>query len=164
MSSGIPNSEQARGINNNEPPATPEAPQADNVATKLNSRAVGMSIGIPKVAAVAIVITVIVIAAPSIFIVAPRGIETHYYTDNSLDLGACVNKALVKKIPYTTNRGLLRSRFYVINHTIAPAILVEIGFISNPDERKSLISSQRKQQTAEGIADGIIEYFNSTKK
>ena len=95
---------------------------------------------------------------------SPKGIETHYYTDESLMLGTCVNKALTKKISYTTNRGLLRSRFYVINHTIAPAILVEIGFISNPDERKSLISSQRKQQTAEGIADGIIEYFNSTKK
>ena len=73
------------------------------------------------------------------------------------------NKTLAKKVPYTTNRGLLRSRFYVINHTAVPAILVEIGFISNPEERKSLTTPQRKQQTAEGIADGIVEYFNTKK-
>ncbi len=94
---------------------------------------------------------------------SPKGIETHYYTDDSLDLGVAVNKALTKKIHYTTNRGLLRSRFYVINHTAVPAILVEIGFISNTEERNSLITPQRKQQTAEGIAEGIIEYFNSQK-
>lgn len=94
---------------------------------------------------------------------SPKGIETHYYTDESLDLGVAVNKALTKKINYTTNRGLLRSRFYVINHTAAPAILVEIGFISNTEERNSLVTPQRKQQTAEGIAEGIVEYFNSQK-
>lgn len=94
---------------------------------------------------------------------APKGIETHYYTDDSLDLGVAVNKALTKKINYTTNRGLLRSRFYVINHTEVPAILIEIGFISNTEERNSLITTQRKQHTAEGIAEGILEYFKSKK-
>ena len=94
---------------------------------------------------------------------SPKGIETHYYTDDSLDLGVAVNKALTKKISYTTNRGLLRSRFYVINHTAVPAILVEIGFISNTEERNSLITPQRKQQTAEGIAEGILEYFKTKK-
>lgn len=94
---------------------------------------------------------------------SPKGIETHYYTDDSLDLGVAVNKALTKKINYTTNRGLLRSRFYVINHTEVPAILVEIGFISNTEERNSLITTQRKQQTAEGIAEGILEYFKTKK-
>lgn len=94
---------------------------------------------------------------------SPKGIETHYYTDDSLDLGVAVNKALTKKINYTTNRGLLRSRFYVINHTEVPAILVEIGFISNTEERNSLITPTRKQQTAEGIAEGILEYFKTKK-
>lgn len=93
----------------------------------------------------------------------PKGIETHYYTDDSVDLGALVNASLTRKISYTANRGLLKSRFYVINHTEAPAILVEIGFISNTEERNSLITPQRKQQTAEGIAEGIFEYFNSKK-
>ena len=40
-----------------------------------------------------------------------------------------------------------------------PAVLCEIGFISNDDERNQLISEDRKQKTAKAIADGIIEYI-----
>jgi len=90
---------------------------------------------------------------------SPRGIETHYYHDNSLDLADAVHKNLIRKIPNTTNRGLLKSRFYVINHTTVPAILVEIGFISNNAERYELTTQQRQQATAEGIAEGIIEFL-----
>lgn len=94
---------------------------------------------------------------------APKGIETHYYTDESLDLAVTVHNGLTKKIDETPNRGLSRSRFYVINHTEVPAILLEIGFISNDEERNELITPRRKQRTAEGIVEGIIEYFNSKK-
>ena len=91
---------------------------------------------------------------------SPKGIETHYYNENSLELANCVHTGLIKKISGTPNRGLLKSRFYVINHTTVPAVLVEIGFISNPDECRELVTPQRKQATAEGIAGGIIEYLN----
>ena len=37
MSPGIPNIEHAMGINRREPPATPDAPQAANVESKLNN-------------------------------------------------------------------------------------------------------------------------------
>ncbi|MCR5265325.1 MAG: N-acetylmuramoyl-L-alanine amidase [Cyanobacteria bacterium RUI128] len=93
----------------------------------------------------------------------PRGIETHYYHDNSLELADYVHRNLTKKISHTTNRGLFKSRFYVINHTTVPAILVEIGFISNTAERNELITNQRQQTTAEGIADGIIEYLKNNR-
>jgi len=96
-------------------------------------------------------------------VTSPRGIETHYYHDNSLELANSVHTKLIKKVSTTPNRGLLKSRFYVINHTTVPAILVEIGFISNPNERYELTTSQRKQATAEGIAEGIIEYLNKQK-
>ncbi|MCM1265454.1 MAG: N-acetylmuramoyl-L-alanine amidase [Candidatus Gastranaerophilales bacterium] len=94
---------------------------------------------------------------------SPKGIETHYYNDNSLELANCVHTKLTKKISNTSNRGLLKSRFYVIKNTTVPAILVEIGFISNTSERNELTTPQRKQATAEGIAEGIIEYLNSQK-
>ena len=57
------------------------------------------------------------------------------------------------------NRGLFKSKFYVINHTTAPAILLEIGFMSNPIERVQLITDFRKQATAKAIAEGIDDYF-----
>jgi len=87
------------------------------------------------------------------------GIETHYYHQNSLNLAHTVHESLISFIK-TIDRGLFRSRFYVINHTSTPAILVEMGFISNDCERAELVGEQRKQQTAEAIANGILKYLN----
>ncbi|MFA7658360.1 MAG: N-acetylmuramoyl-L-alanine amidase [Candidatus Gastranaerophilaceae bacterium] len=87
------------------------------------------------------------------------GIETHYYHQNSLDMAQTIHSSLVSYVK-SKDRGLFKSRFYVINHTNAPAILVEIGFISNDEERAELVSEKRKQQTAKAIADGILKYLN----
>ena len=87
------------------------------------------------------------------------GIETHYFHQDSLDLAQTVHECLVSAVK-SKDRGLFRSKFYVINHTTVPAILVEIGFISNNAERAELVSEQRKQQTAKAIADGILKYLN----
>lgn len=87
------------------------------------------------------------------------GIETHYYHPNSLNLAHTIHESLISFIK-TIDRGLFRSRFYVINHTETPAILVEMGFLSNTNERCELITEKRKQQTAEAIANGILRYLN----
>ena len=89
---------------------------------------------------------------------APNGLETHYYKDNSLQLAKTVHASLLNNIK-ANNRGLFKSKFYVINHTTAPAILIEIGFISNTAERAQLVSESRKQATAKAIAEGIHEYL-----
>lgn len=91
------------------------------------------------------------------------GLETHYYHENSLDLAQTVHASLISYIN-SRDRGLFKSRFYVINHTTVPAILVEIGFISNDKERAELVSEQRKQQTANAIAEGILKYLNSIRR
>lgn len=78
MSFDIPNKPHASGINNKEPPATPDAPHAQTAATILSSKAVGISTLIPRVLTAVKVNTVMVIAAPAMLIVAPRGIEIEY--------------------------------------------------------------------------------------
>ena len=92
----------------------------------------------------------------------PYGIETHYYHDESRELAETIQKHLVKDID-TKDRGIYKSKFYVINHTDVPAVLVETGFLSNPDERAQLITEKRKQATAKAIAEGIIEYLKANK-
>ncbi len=87
-----------------------------------------------------------------------NGIETHYYTPQSYDFAQIVHKQLANTIN-AKDRGLFKSKFYVINNDIAPSILVETGFISNPEERASLMTEDRKQKTAEAIAEGIIKYI-----
>ena len=76
MSLEIPKREHATGIKRREPPAIPDAPHAESVAKILNTIAVGMLTLIPSVYAAAKVITVIVIAAQSILIVEPSGMDT----------------------------------------------------------------------------------------
>ncbi len=93
---------------------------------------------------------------------AITGLETHYYHQESLSLAQTVHAALISNIN-TNNRGLFKSKFYVINHTTSPAILVEIGFLSNAGERAELISEKRKQATAKAIAEGVQNYFKSIK-
>lgn len=86
------------------------------------------------------------------------GIETHYYHQESLALAQTVHASIASAIK-SNNRGLFKSKFYVINHTTSPAILVEIGFISNDNERAQLVSDKRKQDTANAIVEGIKNYF-----
>ena len=93
----------------------------------------------------------------------PCGIETHWYHDYSKGLAEVIHKHMIKQIPSSKDRGLFKSKFYVINHTTVPAVLCEIGFLSNPDERNELITESRKQRTAKAIADGIMEYLKGRK-
>lgn len=90
------------------------------------------------------------------------GIETHYWREESLTLAQTVHASMANHIN-TKNRGLFKSKFYVINHTTSPAILVEIGFISNTGERAELVSEKRKQDTAKAIAEGVQNYFKNNK-
>ncbi len=92
----------------------------------------------------------------------PKGIETHYYHDYSKSLANVIHRHLAKDIN-TKDRGLVKSKFYVINHTTVPAVLIETGFLSNPEERAELVSDSRKQKTAKAIAEGIIEYIKERK-
>lgn len=87
-----------------------------------------------------------------------KGVETHYYHQESMALAQTVHSSFASAVN-SPNRGLFKSKFYVINHTTAPSILVEIGFISNNAERAELVSEKRKQATAKAIADGVQEYF-----
>ena len=87
-----------------------------------------------------------------------NGIETHYYTQSGYDVAQVIHKELLENVD-AEDRGLFKSKFYVINHTKAPAVLLELGFISNEQERSSLTSEKRQTDSAQAIADGIINYL-----
>lgn len=92
-----------------------------------------------------------------------HGVETHYYKDDSLDLAKYVHKSIMTSSTQP-NRGVFKSRFYVIRHTTAPAILLELGFISNEAEREMLKDPHYQEKVAESITEGIINYLNNTGK
>ena len=79
-------------------------------------------------------------------------------SENSKLLADSVRVALIDKLG-TQNRGTQTSEFYVIKHTDMPAILVEVGFLTNEREEQMLNSKQGVINAAQGIADGLAEYF-----
>lgn len=93
------------------------------------------------------------------------GVETHWYKEDSKKYAEVVHSEMRKKTKTwkTVDRGLFNSKFYVINHTDAPAILCEIGFISNKNEREEIIKQKRQQEIAEAIANGIYNYLKVRK-
>lgn len=55
------------------------------------------------------------------------------------------------------NRGMkVRSGLYVLRRTAMPAVLVELGFITNPSD--AALMNNRPDLFAEGIYQGILEY------
>jgi len=65
------------------------------------------------------------------------------------------------RVVKTKNRGAKNSRFYVLRNTLIPAVLVEVGFLTNPKESKLLQTGAYREKVARGIAESIQNYANS---
>lgn len=57
------------------------------------------------------------------------------------------------------SRGVKNGNFHVIRETTMPAILVEGGFMTNPDERTQLRDKKYLEKIAKGMALGIDKYL-----
>ncbi len=56
------------------------------------------------------------------------------------------------------NRGIKQNSFRVLKGATMPAVLVEVGFISNPDEERLLVSPAYQDKLAEALYRGILRY------
>jgi N-acetylmuramoyl-L-alanine amidase len=57
--------------------------------------------------------------------------------------------------------GVKQAPFYVLIGAQMPAVLVEVGFLSNSVERKRLMSKAYQERLADGISRGIKRYIES---
>lgn len=64
----------------------------------------------------------------------------------------------VSKFTGTQDRGERAARFFVLRNTLIPAVLVEVGYLSNAREEKLLQSDDHRQKLADGIAESIADY------
>lgn len=94
-----------------------------------------------------------------------KGAETFYSVssgdmyEEDIDLATFVNNQIVKNAEMT-NRGVKKYPYYVINNMDIPAILVELGFISNPSDREKLVSNKYVEIYAQSIYNGIVQYYS----
>ena len=87
----------------------------------------------------------------------PSGTEIYYYENNSKLLA---DDMLEKITEYNDRdaRSVIYGNFYVTRNPLCPSMLVEMGFISNPVEYDELCSPDSMYQTANAIADALIDY------
>jgi N-acetylmuramoyl-L-alanine amidase len=57
------------------------------------------------------------------------------------------------------DRGVKQAPFVVLTGATMPAILVEVGFLSNPSEAERLTQPESQQQLAEAVAAGIEDFL-----
>jgi N-acetylmuramoyl-L-alanine amidase len=60
--------------------------------------------------------------------------------------------------------GVRHAPFWVLVGASRPSILVEVGYISHPRERKRLFTPKYQELIAKGIAEGIDTYLNNRRK
>ncbi len=76
----------------------------------------------------------------------------------SMSLAHSVQSHLVRATG-ARDRGVRQNLFYVIRTARIPAILVEVGFVSNPTEGEKLATDAYQQTLADGLAAGILEFL-----
>jgi N-acetylmuramoyl-L-alanine amidase len=77
-------------------------------------------------------------------------------TIETLALAKLVSAGLQASIgDRTTNRGLLQEEWNVVRNAKMPAVLVEVGFVNNPDEAKRLADPAYLKDVAQGIYSGV---------
>lgn len=89
---------------------------------------------------------------------AASGTETYYQRSNSKKLAQTIHKYLVAATGFK-DRGVQYGNFHVIRETTMPAVLLEVGFISNKSEESKMNDASRQQAVAEGVVKGIKEYL-----
>ena len=85
-----------------------------------------------------------------------QGIETYSENNRGAVLAARIQRQLITRVS-TENRGIRSAEYYVLRKCRLPAVLVECGFLTNPSEAQSALTTAYRQQVAEQIAAGIIE-------
>lgn len=88
------------------------------------------------------------------------GIATYYFpkTGNDYRLGTAIQKKMVPA-SQMENFGVRQANFYVLKRSYMPAVLCEIGFLSNPREEEMIASPDFQKAVAKAISEGLKEYF-----
>lgn len=82
--------------------------------------------------------------------------------EESKVLAEFVQEKLAERL-LTPDRGARPGNFYVLRYTPMVSILVEIGFICNPNIELNLRDAEVRQAIAESLGNAIIEYLKSRK-
>ena len=82
----------------------------------------------------------------------------------AIDIQNKILRRLRQKYKGVKNGGVKAAPFWVLVGAQMPSILVEVGYITNPIERRRLFSADYQDRIAKGIADGVSNYLMLREK
>ncbi|MDD3179779.1 MAG: N-acetylmuramoyl-L-alanine amidase [Opitutaceae bacterium] len=84
----------------------------------------------------------------------------HRFNHWNTVLSAAIHRRLLASL-HPIDRGMRRARFVVLERINCPAVLVELGFLSNAAEARKIATPAYRTQLAQALADGIDDYRSS---
>ena len=96
---------------------------------------------------------------------ALKGPMVFYQKDNetSKELGGSIIEQL-HNVERHQQQDLIGADYFILNQANIPAVLVEVGFITHPEEREKLQAEEYQEQLACAIAEGIKNFLLSKER
>ncbi len=98
-----------------------------------------------------------------IFLMARNRAKINESNKLALDVQNNMLYILKKRYKNVRDHGVRKGPFWILVGAQMPAILVELGFVSNPQESRRLINKAYQKRLANGIANGIDAYFEKNR-
>lgn len=92
-------------------------------------------------------------------------LTTQIQKDSSF-LAEKIQSNMKKNMKQFKSRGVKKANFFVLRGALMPAVLVEVGYITNVQERAALQKSSYQNTIAASVGEGIVDfvkYFNTTR-
>ena len=86
------------------------------------------------------------------------GTTGYYFTSTSENLAQTVNKYIARNLTLKS-QGTKFQNFLVLRENKQPSILLELGYLNNPDDNKLIESTEYQENIAKSIVSALKEYF-----
>lgn len=93
------------------------------------------------------------------------GAQTFYSTNyiESKIAAELIQEELIRHLNNTKREAKVINHIYILKKTKKPGVLVEAGFLSNPQEREQLLKEDYQDKIAAAIYQGIVRYFTEER-
>ncbi len=92
-----------------------------------------------------------------------RGAQTFYapHKQENKKAAKAIQEELVLNLENTNREAKAINHVYLLTYANKPGALVEIGFLSNPEEKRELMKEEYQEKVAASIYKGILKYWDS---
>ncbi|MDZ7963356.1 MAG: N-acetylmuramoyl-L-alanine amidase [Nostoc sp. DedSLP03] len=91
-----------------------------------------------------------------------KGFGAFWYQPQAHSLAMFLHNYVVKKTD-RPSYGVFWDNLALTRPTAAPSVLLELGFMSNPDEFEQVVNPEEQKKMAKAIAQGITEWFRTVR-